>query len=132
MMTNLYEVAALVFVALVIYGFRRPILARLRRFDERNIARRNREQLDRRDYRAHYKHTLELAAEQVEEISEIKVPDERTGDPVTRYLFEGETFASRDDAEAVRNEKIVGKAREFYMELPKALAARGNGKLRGD
>jgi hypothetical protein len=58
------------------------------------------------------------------------VPDERTGDPVTRYLFEGETFASRDEAEAARNEKIVAKAREFYMELPAALAARGNGKLR--
>ena len=65
----------------------------------------------------------------MEEIGEIKVADERTGDPVTRYLFEGETFASRDEAEAVRNEKIVAKAREFYMELPAALAARSKDKL---
>ncbi|MGD0143838.1 MAG: hypothetical protein ABSC92_11820 [Rhizomicrobium sp.] len=129
-MKNLYQVSALVFGGLLIYGFRVRILDRLRRINQRNIARQRQEAEDRRDRFAHYKHTLSLAAEQVEEIGEIKVPDERTGDPVTRYLFEGETFASRDEAEAARNEKIVAKAREFYMELPAALAARGNGKLR--
>jgi len=106
-----------------------PILDRLRRFDQRNIARQRQEMEDRRDRLAHYKHTLQLAQEQVEEIGEIKVTDERTGGPVTRYLFEGETFAARDDAEAARNEKIVAKAREFYMELPGALAARSKDKL---
>jgi hypothetical protein len=131
-MTNLYEVAAFLLAAVLIFGFREQILERLRRFDQRNIARRRQEIQDRHDRFAHYKHTLELAGEQVEEISEIKVPDERTGDPVTRYLFEGETFASRDEAEAARNEEVVAKAREFYRELPRALAARGNGKLRGD
>ena len=128
-MNGLYQVSALVFGGLLIYGFRTRILDRLRRFDQRNIARQRQEVDDRRDRLAHYKHTLELAAEQVEDIDEIKVPDERTGDPVTRYLFEGETFASRDEAEAVRNEKIVAKAREFYMELPAALAARSKDKL---
>ena len=128
-MKSLYEVSALVFGGLMIYGFRYQILRRLRRIDQRNIARQRREMEDRRDRFAHYKHTLELAAEQVEEIGEIKVADERTGDPVTRYLFEGETFASRDEAEAARNEKIVAKAREFYMELPAALAARSKDKL---
>jgi hypothetical protein len=128
-MNGLYEVSALVLGGILVYGFRARILDRLRRFDQRNIARRRREMDDRRDRFAHYKHTLELAGEQVEEIGEIKVPDERTGDPVTRYLFEGETFASRDEAEAVRNEKIVAKARAFYMELPSALAARGKDKL---
>lgn len=128
-MNGLYQVSALVFGGLLIYGFRTRILDRLRRFDQRNVARQRQEVDDRRDRLAHYKHTLELAAEQVEDIDEIKVPDERTGDPVTRYLFEGETFASRDEAEAVRNEKIVAKAREFYMELPAALAARSKDKL---
>ena len=128
-MKSLYEVSALVFIGLLIYGFRVPILDRLRRFDQRNIARQRQEMEDRRDRLAHYKHTLQLAQEQVEEIGEIKVTDERTGGPVTRYLFEGETFAARDDAEAARNEKIVAKAREFYMELPAALAARGKDKL---
>lgn len=131
-MRNLYEVAGMVLAVLVLYGFRRPILKWLGGIDARIIARRNEEAQDRRDRFAHFKHTLRLAEEQVEEISEIKVPDERTGDPVARYIFEGEQFASRDEAEAARNEKIVAKAREFYVELPKALAARGNGKLRGD
>jgi hypothetical protein len=128
-MNGLYQMSALVFGGLLIYGFRYRILDRLRRFDQRNIARQRQDMEDRRDRFAHYKHTLQLAGEQVEEIGEIKVSDERTGDPVTRYLFEGETFASRDEAEAVRNEKIVAKAREFYMELPGALAARGKDKL---
>jgi hypothetical protein len=128
-MNGLYQVSALVFGGLLIYGFRFRILDRLRRFDQRNVARQRQEREDRGDRLAHYKHTLELAAEQVEDIGEIKVPDERTGDPVTRYLFEGETFASRDEAEAARNEKIVAKAREFYMELPAALAARSKDKL---
>jgi hypothetical protein len=128
-MKNLYEVSALVLGGLLIYGFRVPILDRLRRINQRNIARQRQDMEDRRDRFAHYKHTLQLAEEQVEEIGEIKVADERTGDPVTRYLFEGETFASRDEAEAARNEKIVAKAREFYRELPAALAARGKDKL---
>ena len=128
-MNGLYQMSALVLGGLLIYGFRARILDRLRRFDQRNIARQRQDVEDRRDRFAHYKHTLQLAGEQVEEIGEIKVPDERTGDPVTRYLFEGEAFASRDEAEAVRNEKIVAKAREFYMELPAALAARGKDKL---
>ncbi len=128
-MKSLYEVSAIVFGGLMIYGFRYQILRRLRRFDQRNIARRRQEMDDRRDRFAHYKHTLELAGEQVEEVGEFSTPDERTGDPVTRYLFEGETFASRDEAEAARNEKIVAKAREFYRELPAALAARGKDKL---
>ena len=80
---------------------------------------------------SHYKHTtLPLAqGSRWKTSAKSKVPDERTGDPVTRYLFEGETFTSRDEAEAVRNEKIVAKAREFYMELPAALAARSKDKL---
>jgi len=131
-MNSLYEVSGVVLGGILIYGFRARILERLRRFDERNIARRNQEAADRRDRFAHYRHTLQLADEQVEEISEIKVPDERTGEPVTRYVFEGERFAARDEAEAARNERVVAKAREFYVELPRALAARGNGKLKND
>jgi hypothetical protein len=43
---------------------------------------------------------------------------------VTRYVFEGEQFASRFDAERVRAEKIRAIARGFYVELPRALATR--------
>ena len=52
------------------------------------------------------------------------MPDERLGTPVTRFVFEGEQFATRFDAERVRAEKIRTIARGFYVELPTALAQR--------
>jgi hypothetical protein len=57
------------------------------------------------------------------------MPDERTAMPVKRYLFEGEQYVSRDEAEAARQRKIVATARTFYQELPAALAARRTGTL---
>jgi hypothetical protein len=48
----------------------------------------------------------------------------KTGTAVTRYTFEGERFATRRDAERVREERVRALARKFYMELPAALAAR--------
>ena len=66
---------------------------------------------DRRDPVAHFKHTFRVAEEQVEEISEIEVPDARTGATVRRFVFEGEQFATRDEAEAARQQSIVAKAR---------------------
>lgn len=123
--------AAFILAMILLFGFRRPILARLKQFDERNAQRRLDELRDRRDRLAHFKHTLRLAEEQVEEIGEITVPDSRTGTPVKIYLFEGERYLSRDEAEAVRNESVIVKARAFYQELPRALAERrGDGKLR--
>lgn len=130
-MRDLYSMSAFIFAVLLLYRFRGPILARLKAFDARNTERRREEMRDRRDRLAHFRHTLCLAEEQVEEIGEITIPDARTGDPVTVYLFEGERFLSRDEAEAARNETIVAKARAFYHELPRALAERrGDGKLR--
>ena len=57
-------------------------------------------------------------------MQEIVEPDERTGDPVTRYLFGGEKFATREEAEEARNIVVVAKARIYYRHLPAALAAR--------
>jgi len=126
---NLFSMAALILAGLLIYGFRARILAVLKRFDEKNVARKQQEIHDRADRLAHYKHTLLLAEEQVEEVSEFQTPDERTGQPVTRYLFEGEIFATRAEAEDVRRDEVLSKARAFYMELPAALAHRGKEKL---
>lgn len=128
-MSDLIEVAVLIFAGLALYAARRPILAALRRFDARNIARRRQELADRHDQLAHYKHTLRLAEEQVEDVQAIEARDERTGLPVTRYVFEGTRYASGDEAEAARQESIVAKARDFYVELPAALIHRGKGKL---
>lgn len=121
---SLITTAALIIGAILLYRFRGPVLAALRRFDERNVQRIAEERDDRRDPVAHFKHTFRVAEEQVEDVSEIVLPDARTGQPIARYVFEGEQFASRDEAEAARQRSIVGKARHFYRELPAALAHR--------
>ncbi len=128
-MRDLLTMAGLVLAGILIYRFFPRIQAALRRFDERNIERRHQEIRDRKDRLAHYKHTLLLAEEQVEPVSEFTTSDERTGQPVTRYLFEGEIFATREEAETVRKDVVLSKARAFYMELPAALAHRGKEKL---
>jgi hypothetical protein len=129
-MHGLYLTAGLVLAAILAYRFHRPVLAALVRFDARNTRRKIGEIRDRRDRNAHYKHTLELAEEQVDIVREITVPDKRTGAPVVVFVFAGEMFAAREDAEAARQEAIIAKAREFYVELPVALTRRGDGTLR--
>ena len=131
MTERLLETGLFLLAAILIYGFRDRILARLSRFDSANTQRIVNEQRDRTDSLAHFRHTLSRAEEQVEAVSELTVPDARTGTPVTRYVFEGEQFATRNEAERVRAEKIRALARSFYMELPVALAERkSDGKLR--
>ena len=100
-----------VMAALALYRFRRPILARLQRFDQANVDRIAQQERDKIDPLAHFRHTLRTAEEQVEAVMPIIEPDERLGTPVTRYLFEGERFATRDEAERVRAEKIRAIAR---------------------
>jgi len=129
-MHGIYVTAAFVLAAIIAYRFHRPLLAALARFDANNVARKIEEFRDRQDHRAHYRHTLRLAEEQVDEVGEITVPDIRTGSLVKRYVFAGETFAMREDAEAARKDEILAKAREFYVELPMALSRRGDGKIR--
>lgn len=123
-MNDLYTTAAVILAAILLYRFRGIWLGALKRFDERNIRRLEEERRDKSDPIAHFKHTLKIAGEQVEEVQEIVEPDERTGDPVTRYLFGAEKFATREEAEEARNIVVVAKARIFYRHLPAALAAR--------
>jgi hypothetical protein len=131
-MRDLLYMAALILILMLVFGYRERILDVLRRFDRRNIERQIEQMNERTDPTAHFKHTLKLAEEQVEDVSEIEVLDERTATPVTRYIFQGETFGTRMEAEKARAEAIGQIARGFYAELPKALAARGNGKLGRD
>lgn len=130
MLRDLLTTSLIIAVLLVIFRYRHEISAALARFDARNVRRIAEEQRDRSDPIAHFRHTLKVAEEQVEDVSEITVPDERLGTPVTRYVFEGEQFSSRFEAERVRAEKIRAIARGFYVELPVALANRKqDGKL---
>ena len=97
-------------------GFYRFALPALKRFDQANVARIEREARDKADGNAHIRHALEVADEQVEEIQEVK-----TGD-VTHYLFEAQVFLTRDEAEEMRARRVGVVARRFYEDLPAALA----------
>jgi hypothetical protein len=79
---------------------------------------------EKTDPLAHYRETLRTAEEQVEEVSELTVADARLGTPITHYIFEGEHFFQREDAERARAERVRAIARGFYVELPTALAQR--------
>ena len=128
---RLLVTAAVILVGIVLFGLRRQIGERLARFDARTRAQVEQEERDRHDSLAHFRHTLARAEEQVEAVSELVVADSRTGTNVTRFVFEGEQFATRAEAERVRADKVRKIARAFYMELPAALAARrDDGRLR--
>jgi len=126
---SFWSVLIVVAAGLLIYRYNRQAIAALRDFDRRNIERIAQEQEDRRDGLAHFRHTASVASEQVEEVLEIDAIDERLGTPTKRYVFEGEMFATRDEAEAARQSAIMAKARAFYQDLPAALTGRGKDRL---
>jgi hypothetical protein len=128
-MSRLVTTAIILLAAIILLRFWPRVLARLRRFDAANVARIRQEQADRADQLAHFRHTIGTAEEQVEDVSEVTELDPRTASPVTRYVFEGERFATRWEAEKVRAQKIGDIARGFYRELPAALAHRGKDRL---
>ena len=114
---NLLIVAVILAVVAVFLAFRDRIVGALKRFDARNAARRAEEARALFDGYAHYRQTMELAEEQVEDVTKFRTTDARTGEPVEAYIFLGIQYATRREAEAARHEAIIEKAREFYMEL---------------
>jgi hypothetical protein len=124
-MSNLFVLTVVFLAAALIYQLRRRIIGALRRFEARNVARRANEIRARSDRYAHYRQTVELAEEQVEPVAKITVPDERTGQPVTRFLFLGRQYVTLEEAEAERHAAVIGRAREFYIDLDKIYLGRG-------
>jgi hypothetical protein len=116
-MRDLILLVSIFVISATVYKFRARIFLALRRFDAGNAMRRYEELRDRHDRFAHYKHTVRLAEEEVEEVGAIEVPDERTGQPVTRYLFLGNQYATRNEAEMARRAAVMAKARDFYLDL---------------
>ena len=114
-MQNVLWMSGFILLCLLAYRFGLP---RLKRFDQDNIARIEQQARDRADPNAHIRHALDIAGEQVEEIQEIQVG------AATHYLFEAQTFASRDEAEEMRARRVGVVARRFYEELPSALMGR--------
>jgi uncharacterized protein (DUF1684 family) len=108
-----------------LYRFRAPIVAALRRFDARNAARQEEDFRARFEADAHYRHTLRLVDEQVEAVSALRISDTRTGILVPRYVFLGETYATREEAEAARRSAVVAQARAFYVDMDTAALRRG-------
>jgi len=116
-MSDLILIAIIFCTGAVLYRFRRPILGALRRFDARNAARREEEFRARFDPYAHYKQTLRLAEDEIEQVSEIATPDPRTGVPLTRYVFLGTAYDTREEADGARRTAVIAMAREFYKDL---------------
>lgn len=114
-MTNVYWACAFVAVCLAIYKF---VVPRMAAFDRENVERIAQQERDKGDANAHFRHALDVANEQVEDVQEVK-----TGD-VTHYLFEAQAFATRDEAEEMRARRVAVVARRFYEELPAALMSR--------
>jgi hypothetical protein len=130
MFWNLTTVALCIVTALVAYWLWPRLAAAFKRFDAENRDRIERQLHERGDHTAHFRHTLDVAQEQVEEIAEISERDPRTGTAVKRYVFEGVWYATRDEAERERAKRIGDIARGFYHDLPAALAARrSDGRL---
>jgi hypothetical protein len=67
-MSGLFTTAGILLALILLYRFHAPIVALLRRFDAKNVARIREEAEDRRDALAHYKHTMRLAEELFEEV----------------------------------------------------------------
>ena len=128
-MANLLTTFVAIVIGILIYHFRARIWGVVQRFDARNRARIEEEERDRGDNLAHFRHTLKLAEEQVEQVSEIRYSDSRTATPLIAYVFEGQRFGSRERAEEARTDKVRAKARGFYMELPLALTSRDDDRL---
>ena len=88
-MTNLLTLAAIFILAALAYRFRERLFAPLRRFEARNTARRAEEFQALFDRNAHYRQTVKLAEEQVEEVMKTSAVDPRTGhhyDHTRRYI----------------------------------------------
>jgi hypothetical protein len=116
-MWNIILLTAFFAAAAGIYHFRKPILAALKRFDDRNAARKAEELYERRDRFAHYRRAVLTAEEGLEQIAEISLADPRTGSEAKRWLFLGETFATREEASRARRIRAIELAREFYADL---------------
>jgi hypothetical protein len=121
---NLLYLTSFLIAVAIVYGFRRPILGKFRRFTAENTARRREEMHAVFDKYAHYRQTISFADEQIEAVSKLIASDSRTGTPVERFVFLGVQYPTLAEAEAARHEEVIAKAREFYKDLDKTFLQR--------
>ena len=115
-MTNVYWACAFVAACIAFYKLAIP---RLQKFDRENVERIAQQARDKTDANAHFRHALDIADQQVEEVQEVRVGD------ITHYLFEAQAFTTRAEAEDMRARRVGVVARRFYEDLPAALMSRG-------
>jgi hypothetical protein len=130
-MSNLVQVVLILSGVLAAVALYKPVLRALRKFEERNAERRMQELKSAMDAYSHYRQTMEFVEEQIEPVSTLTVRDERTGEPLTRYVFLGVWYAARQEAEAARYAAIVEKAREFYVDLDRVFLSRRRSRWSG-
>ena len=123
-MSDLITVAIVLSAALLAFAAYKPVLAALRRFEAKNAERRLQEYKSAMDRYAHYRQTVQFVDEQIEPVTRVTVADERTGEPVTRYVFLGTQYGTLKDAEAARYAVVVEKSREFYVDLDRVFLSR--------
>ena len=123
-MSNLIQVVLVLSGVLLAVGTYKPLRRMLRRFEAKNAERRMQEFQSALDQYAHYRQTIQLIEEQIEQVSSVTVSDERTGQPVTRFTFLGDLYATRKEAEAARYAAVIEKAREFYIDLDRVFLSR--------
>jgi hypothetical protein len=125
MIARLFLTAAILLAIMLFLRHFDRIRASLKRFDDENRRRQEDEVRDKGDDLAHFRHTVKAAEERVEKIHEIIERDGRT-----QYLFHGKVYETKREAEAARAEAVRAIARQFYMDLPRALSERkDDGKL---
>jgi hypothetical protein len=117
MLSDLLWLMGAFFAAALVYRFRTRIFGILARFDAKNAARQAEEAWEKRDRFAHYRRAVLTAEESLEEVSQVSVIDDRTGEPVNRYLFLGRHYATMNEAALARRGRAIEIAREFYAEL---------------
>lgn len=123
-MSDLITVVVVLMAGLTAYAVHRPVIAAFRRFEAKNAERRLQEYKSAMDRYAHYRQTVQFVDEQIEPVMRETVADERTGEPVTRYVFLGMQYGTLKDAEAARHAVVVEKAREFYVDLDRVFLSR--------
>jgi hypothetical protein len=112
-------------VGALLYRYWRDIVRGLKRFDAKNAARQQEEWNALFDSSAHYRQTVKLAEEQFEPVQEYPYSDPRTGMKMTRFVFQGEDYETREHAEAARRAAIIERARAFYIEMDTIMLRRG-------
>lgn len=124
-----FVAALLAMLAWRIWGER--VLAALRRHDQRRRDADLRAYFDRMNPNAHFRQTVDQIGEETPAVEPFATTEDKRD---KRAVWNGEIYASREDAEAARWRHIITQARAFYIDLDRTYGnrirgPRGNGTI---